>query len=227
MEGIDLTPGCLSTHIPPFFWTPSSLWGHTRKRHSIATNQWRENAHHEKVDSTSWEDSAPETSNSDHNGLQRMVFTIDHLCQYHWFKYVCIITKPRRPEKKSHHYWPQTDFDDDWQWVIIWIFTDISDYLDNKTSSKMLLTVASHKIPQSVRNPPPRPLRSPVQDQHHQYLQFYATLHHQHHPYHCLYTILHHQHHPYHCLYAIVHHFTSPTSSSPVDDWKLRYNHLS
>ena len=42
------------------------------------------------------------------------------------------------------------------------VFTDISDFLDLKTVSKMLLKLGSHKIPQSVRNlPPPPPLQSP------------------------------------------------------------------
>ena len=67
------------------------------------------------------------------------------------------------------------------------IFTDLSDFLDlktaskmllmlgsheipskmlltlgsHKTPSKMLLTLVSHKIPQSVRNLPPPPLQSP------------------------------------------------------------------
>ena len=39
---------------------------------------------------------------------------------------------------------------------------DLSNFLGLKTASKMLLMLGSHKIPQSVRNPPPPPpLQSP------------------------------------------------------------------
>ena len=77
-----------------------------------------------------------------------------------------------------------------WVWWLIMsghVFTDLSDFLDlktaskmllmlgsheipskmlltlgsHKTPSKMLLTLVSHKIPQSVRNLPPPPLQSP------------------------------------------------------------------